>query len=963
LQAEAETVFDLFVKPVRRLVEQRGFRTPTEPQRKTIPRILDGQNVLLISPTATGKTESAILPILNMLIQQPDIRARPGTRVLYVTPLRALNRDLLGRLQWWCNNLDIKLAVRHGDTDTKERTRQSRSPPDILITTPETLQAILTGWILQKHMRHIRWVIIDEVHEMADSKRGSQLSLALERLRTITDSDFQLVGLSATIGSPEKVAQFLVGNGRPVEIVRVPVAREMELEILFPKPTSKDHELAASLYTHAEVAARLRIIREYIEKQRSVLLFTNTRTISEVLASRFKIWDIDFPVSIHHGSLAKPSRIAAETGLKNGELKGLVCTSSLELGIDIGTIDLVVQYMSPRQVTRLIQRIGRSGHRVGRVAKGVIITMDSDDTLEALAIGRMAYNEDLEPVEIPDKPFDVLAHQIAGLLMKRKRLFFGDIVDLYRKAYPYGELTLEDVERILAYMHTRIPRIAWVSFEDQTALRSRRSKPLYEYYFENLSMIPVQKQYLVIDEPANTAVGVLDEAFVAEYGKPGTKFIIRGSPWRILQVFNDKIYVKSVDDPTGAIPSWVGEEIPVPFEVAQEVGRIRAVVEDEVQRGKTEKQVVSQLSSEYPGNEDTISRALNETFEHVKAKYPAPTATRIIVEDWEDFVIMHACFGSLTNRALAQLIGHYLSEQTGHSVSVQHDPYRIFVQSLEKTNANSVIDLVSKLKQTPEMVIQEALTRATVKTGLFKRRIIHVARRFGALKKWADFSSVSLSHLLKSFEDTAIYDEALKEVFSKDLDLKKVLTVIERIRTGEITIVKVDAHGEGTPIARVGIERVSMKTDLIPPERMRHILVGSARARLLDEVRSFICTRCWDYLEMIRIKDLPEHPTCPLCGSNALGILAREEDHVRALVEKKGEKLSKTERLMEHEAIKTARYLAKWGKTAAIALSARKVKPESIKAILQQEKTTSDNFFEMVIEAERKALKKRFWVD
>jgi ATP-dependent Lhr-like helicase len=259
LEAESESVFSLFVKPVRRLVEQKGFQTATEPQRRTIPRILEGKNVLLISPTATGKTETAILPILNMLIQTPE--SRPGIKVLYITPLRALNRDLLERLQWWCNNLDIKLAVRHGDTETKERTRQSRSPPDVLITTPETLQAILVGWVLRQHLRHVRWVVIDEVHEMADSKRGSQLSLALERLRTLVDNDFQTIGLSATIGSPEKVAQFLVGNGRPVEIVKVPVAREMQLEILFPQPTPKDYELASSLYTHPEVAARLRIIR------------------------------------------------------------------------------------------------------------------------------------------------------------------------------------------------------------------------------------------------------------------------------------------------------------------------------------------------------------------------------------------------------------------------------------------------------------------------------------------------------------------------------------------------------------------------------------------------------------------------------------------------------------------------------------------------------------------------------
>ena len=960
MEAKVDNVFNMFVKPVRRLVEKRGFQTPTDPQRETIPKILEGKNVLLISPTATGKTESAIFPILNMLIQSPD---RRGIKVLYVTPLRALNRDLLERLQWWCNNLDIKLAVRHGDTETKERTRQSRSPPEILITTPETLQAIITGWVLRQHLRNIRWVVIDEVHEMADSKRGSQLSLALERLRAIADNDFQMIGLSATIGSPEKVAQFLVGHNRRVEIVRVPVGRQMRLRVVFPKPTSQDYVLASSLYTHPEVAARLRLIRDYIEKHRSVLLFTNTRSISEVLASRFKIWDVDFPVSIHHGSLAKPSRVAAERGLKDGDLKGLVCTSSLELGIDIGRIDMVVQYMSPRQVTRLIQRIGRSGHRVGRVADGIIVTMDSDDTLEAIAISSMAYREELEPVAVPEKPYDALAHQTAGLLMKRRRLFFGDIVELFKNAYPYRNLTVEDVEKILKYMHTRFPRIAWVSFEDLTALRPRRTKALYEYYFDNLSMIPVEKQYLVIDGASDAAIGILDEAFVAEYGKPGTKFIIRGSPWKILHIYSDKIYVKSVDDPTGAIPSWVGEEIPVPFEVSQEVGRIRGIVETEMIRGKTSDQITAQLAAEYPADKDTVSRALQEVFDQVKRGFPVPTNKRITIEDWQDLAIIHSSFGSLTNRALAQLLGHYLSERTGYTVAVQHDPYRIFLRTTETANADKVITLLNELKETSDLIIRDALTRATVKTGIFKRRLIHVARRFGALKKWADFSSVSLSGLMKSFEGTAIYEEALKEVFQSDLDLDKLLQVIGAIRRGEVEVVKVETSGATTPVARVGIERVSMKTDLIPANKMRLIIVESTKARLLNEVRSFVCTNCWDYLEMIRIKDLPDKPACPQCGSNALGLLAREEDYVGPIVEKRGEKLTKEEQKLQEQAVKTAQYISRYGKIAAIALSARRIKPESVKGILKQEKEINDHFFELVVEAERKALKRRFWAD
>src|SRR4030065_964150 len=310
----------MLVKPVRRLVEQKGFPKPTEPQEITIPKVLEGKNVLLISPTATGKTEAAFLPVLSMLLQAPK---EPGIKVLYIPPLRALNRDLMERLEWWCNNLDIKLAVRHGDTELKERTRQSRSPPEILITTPETLQAVLSGWLLRQHLQSLKWVVIDEVHELADSKRGSQLSLALERIRSLVGRDFQMIGLSATIGSPDKVAQFLVGNSRPVEIIRVPVAKMVRLKVTFPKPTEEDMQLPGKIYTHPEVAARLRIIREHMSKRKSVLLFTNTRSVSEVLASRFKGWDIDFPVSIHHGSLAKPSSIAADKGLESGELNGL----------------------------------------------------------------------------------------------------------------------------------------------------------------------------------------------------------------------------------------------------------------------------------------------------------------------------------------------------------------------------------------------------------------------------------------------------------------------------------------------------------------------------------------------------------------------------------------------------------------------------------------------------------------
>ncbi|RLI29709.1 ATP-dependent helicase, partial [Candidatus Bathyarchaeota archaeon] len=747
-------------KPVRRLAELKGFKQPTPPQEKAIPEILAGKNVLIIAPTATGKTEAAILPILSMLVEMPE--KPPGVKILYITPLRALNRDLLERLEWWCTHLDIRLSVRHGDTDRNERTKQARRPPDLLITTPETLQAILPARIMGKHLKSVRWVIVDEIHEMVDSKRGSQLSLALERLRRITGVEPQLIGLSATIGEPEKVAKFLVGVGRDVKVVKVPVARQMRLSVVYPEPTEEDHRLAAKLYTHPEVAARLRVIRRLLRGRRSTLLFTNTRSISEVLASRFRVWDIDLPLSIHHGSLSKPSRLSAERGLKNGELKALVCTSSLELGIDVGRIDLVIQYMSPRQVTRLVQRVGRSGHRIGRVAEGVTITMDSDDTLEAMVVSRRALNEEMEPVRVPECPYDALCHQIAGLLLEKRRWELKEILELFRRAYPYRNLTMEDLRKVVDYMHNRTRRLAWFAEEDLVILKPRNSRPLYRYYFEHLSMIPDEKQYLVVDEEDDSPIGILDEAFMAEYGKPGVKFIIRGSPWVIVDLVGDKVYVRRDDDPTGAIPSWVGEEIPVPFEVAREVGSIRAYVEEALKSGVSEEEIAEKLSEEYPADVETALRAIRETVEQFRRGLPIPTDRRIVVEGWENYVIIHAHLGTLTNRSLAYLVGHLISQRTGLAIPLQHDPYRILIQTGGGRSAQEVADLLRELASLPESSREDRLEASTIRTGIFKRRTLHVAKRFGAIKKWADLSSISLKSLLRSFEGTAIYEEALK---------------------------------------------------------------------------------------------------------------------------------------------------------------------------------------------------------
>ena len=950
-----DNAFSLLARPVLEAVRERGFTAPTEPQAQAIPKIMAGENVLLISPTASGKTEAAVLPILSRFMTSKT--DEPGIAVLYISPLRALNRDLLQRLEWWCHRLDVRVAVRHGDTETKERGMQSKNPPDMLILTPETLQAIMPGRIMRRNLRKVAYVIVDEVHELAEDKRGSQLALALERLRWITGRDFQIVGLSATIGTPERVAEFLAGANRPVAVVRVPIGRRMRVSVELPQPDAESSHLARKLYTHPEVAARLKLMRGLIEDHQSVILFTNTRAVAEVLTSRFKVWDIDFPVSIHHGSLAKPSRISAEQGLKTGELRALVATSSLELGIDVGRVDFIIQYMSPRQVTRLIQRVGRSGHSVGRVAEGIIIAMDSDDALEALAIARRAMQEILEAVQVPEKPLDVLSHQIVGLLIQKSRWYIREILDIFNNAGPYKDLNESDLTRVVEYMHSRFPRLCWFSPQDQVILRPRRLKDIYTYYFGKLSMIPDEKQYLVVDKSGNSPIGVLDEAFVAEYGTPGTKFIVRGSPWKMESIKGDTIYVRAITDPTGAIPRWIGEEIPVPYEIGAEVGEIRRYAVESLRNGRNKESIVSELSTRYPCAADTMQRALSETFDQAAMGVDVPSDELVTIEDWDEYVVLCCHFGLLVNRTLARLVGHVLSEEAGSTVGVQQDAYRIVIHSAGAADAERVANTLRKLG---DMNLENLARASSSKTGIFKRRIVHVAKRFGAISRWVDLSNVRLGRLMKTFEGTVIFEETMNETLRKDLDLPNTGRVLSAIRDGGIKLTVLSGLDELTPIARLGIERISMKTDLIPSDKMKRILIDSARARILNESRTLVCTSCWNYAEIVRVRDLPTAVKCASCGSKSIGVLSCDTDDLNALMQRKGRALTKVEKRIVEQASESASVVEKYGKTAVVVQAGKRLTPADARRILRKEKRATDRLFELVMDAERQALKRRF---
>ncbi|MFB6132339.1 MAG: DEAD/DEAH box helicase, partial [Halanaeroarchaeum sp.] len=400
---------DAFAKlsdPVREALSDRGFDRPTEPQRRAIPPIADGEDALVVAPTGTGKTETAMLPIFDALVEtRPD-----GFGALYVTPLRALNRDMQERLEWWGETLDLEVDVRHGDTTDYRRGQQADDPPDVLVTTPETLQAMLTGSKLRKGLESVDHVVVDEVHELAASKRGAQLTVGLERLRELA-GPFQRVGLSATVGDPETVGKFLTGD-RGCTVVEVDVTSKIDFRVLEPEVRPEDEQLASKLMTSATMASHVRTIREVVDDHDSTLIFVNTRQTAEALGSRFK--KLGANIGVHHGSLSKSARIEVESAFKDGEIDALLCTSSMELGIDVGRIDHVVQYASPREVARLLQRVGRAGHRQDEVSTGTIVTGHPDDTIEAMAIARRALAGEVEDADIHQGSLDVVANQVVG---------------------------------------------------------------------------------------------------------------------------------------------------------------------------------------------------------------------------------------------------------------------------------------------------------------------------------------------------------------------------------------------------------------------------------------------------------------------------------------------------------------------------------------------------------------------
>src|SRR2546422_1438079 len=786
----APEAFALLSTPLKGLLQETGISTPTPPQVEAIPLIAQGDNVLIIAPTGSGKTEAALLPLIDRMIRNND---RQGISLVYVTPLRALNRDLLKRLQTWSNKLGFSVEVRHGDTPAKDRRRMAFKPPDLLITTPETLQAMLPGRRMKDHLRHVRSVVVDEIHELAGDRRGVQMTVGLERLSEICVNDFQRVGLSATVGNPEEIALFLGGN-QPVKIVQIPLNKATRYKVEYPLPGEEDRELARRLYTTPEAAARLTLVDDLVEAHDSTLIFVNSRVNAELLGSKFNM--MDRKIMVHHGSLPREERVRAEEAFKAGEIKGLVCTSTLELGVDIGSVDLVVQYMSPRQVNSLVQRVGRSGHSLTRTSQGVLVSVSTEDLLESIGVIELAKEGRLEPTVIHHRALDVLAHQIAGILMDSEgSIPLARITQVLRRAYPYTQLEDAELEKVVEFMR----KMVYLKRDDQTLYRTSRTRM---YYYENLSMIPDERRYHVIDLTNQQSVGILGEEFMLTMAHVGLNFIVKGRVWQMKQITDDgKVYVLPINDPTAAIPGWDGQVLPVPGELAVRVGEYRKQIDRLLDEHKTRAPVAEKFSRICPADPYGVRKTVEEIDTHRATGAPVPTNDRILIEGFDRYIIIHTHFGDVLNFTLGEVIEELLRRQ-GLVRMWWWDSYRILYEMTADTADLDLEDLF--LKQVfgvDEPVLGGACHGVLHRHFPWELQMKQIAERFGALSRGRLMYGGAMKELQVRFRLTPIYDETIREAQIERADFEGVKRIFKQIRERNMEVRFFRSKDKPTPLA------------------------------------------------------------------------------------------------------------------------------------------------------------------
>src|SRR5580658_375974 len=928
-------------------VGRRGIHVYTEIQRLALPVLATGSDALLISPTGTGKTEAALLPLLSRRLADPS----PPISLLYVTPLRALNRDLEHRLVTLVRDVGLTAAVRHGDTTTSARLAQSRSPADLLLTTPETLQILLVGKRLREGLRNVQTVVVDEIHELVGSDRGAQLSLTLERLDAWTQRKIRRIGLSATVGNPDEVARFLSPSPRSIEVRTARGPRDLVLTARRPVEglEALSPELVRDLKADETLLGGLRAVEQEVRAHRTTLVFVNTRPTAEGLAARLNRLAPDLAIAVHHGSLSREVREEAEQAFREGRLRALVATSSLELGIDIGVIDHVVQFGSPHQVGRLLQRVGRSGHRSDRTIHGVVLSLDDDDLEEAAVLARRADEGLVEPASWRTRNRLAAAQQIVATLRAEGSVDRTRLVTTLGGAAAVADLSSAEWDALIDYL-VSLGLAKWVDGR----LTSGRGTP--HRFYSSLSLIPDERTYRLRDIATRRTIGTLDERFVLTQilSQPQEIFLLHGRTWKVVEYRDGELLVETVSE-IGQEPRWAGEDLPVPFDVAQEIGRLRR----------------EGTFAEYPLSDSDRSR-LEVRRVSALASDALPTDRRVTITARGRVVVYGACFGTRTNETLALATAGLLTARLGARTEVAAVEPTWFV--LELPVAVDTATLVDAFSVDPTSL--RPLVERLVPSGLDYRWVfLAVARKLGVLPASADPRDLrTLEPLLDAARTTPLGDEVLEKTLHDRFDVARAESVLERVRSGAIEV----GPAASAPLSDGPLERLQWRTlpDTPPPT-----LLKAVRERLEKESLVLVCLRCGFVRTTTPSRYRSEGGSrCLLCHGSLSAVLSpRRMDEVDRLSRYARQKWKPTQKpaarprrrerppTAEVEALVRAGYtsaelVAHYGERALFALAARGIGPETARRLLMRLYRDDDSFFTEILRAERSYARTRsFW--
>lgn len=806
---------------------------PTEPQIQGWPAILSGQSTLISAPTGSGKTFAAFLTCINELVEQAlKHELLDETQVLYISPLKALSNDIHTNLTAPLHDItqlakkrnlnmsEIRVAVRTGDTLTKERQAMLKKPPHILVTTPESLYILLTAEKSRNMLQQVKTVIIDEIHVMVNDKRGAHLALSLERLEALTQKSLKRIGLSATQKPIELVAKFLVGSHRKLpKIINIGYARSLDLKIEVP---GSELGSVASNEMWDEIYDR---IAELTKKNRSTLVFVNTRRLSERVAHHLAERLGEDQVFAHHGSLSRKLRLTVEKKLKDGELKALVATASLELGIDIGTIDLVCQVGSPRAIAVALQRVGRSGHWHGAISKGIFFATTRDELVECGALIHAIHNGDLDKLIIPKEPIDILAQQIIATCATGEWRE-DDLFTLMQNAYSYADLTRETFDSIISILSEGIAgtrgRYSAYLHRDQVngILNARRGARLTAIM--SGGAIPDNSLYSVVAEPTGTMVGTLDEDFAVESNR-GDIILLGTTSWMIRRIesASGRVLVEDAHGAPPSVPFWRGEAPARTDELSWYVSEIRKQVNnllDDTQQAKL-------WLKTHCGMDDAGAEQLIEYFiEGKKILGAIPTQELIIAERFFDEsggmqLIIHAPFGARINKAWGLALRKRFCHSFNFELQAAATDNGINI-SLSEQHSFPLADVFQFLNS---KTVKEVLVQSVLQSPLFATRWRWVAVRALALVRFRNgkktpptiLRMLSEDLLAAVFPDAAacqdnlagkeiippdhpLINETLKDALTEALDLDGLIAILNNIYEGKINYLAAD-----TPVPSV----------------------------------------------------------------------------------------------------------------------------------------------------------------